>query len=136
MIAVTRDDIDVAGMIERATARSTGAVVTFVGTVRDDEVDAIEVEVYEEVALRELEEIAGEAKDRFSLHAADVVHRSGRLRVGEKIVVIVTSAGHREEAFAGCRYIIERLKERVPIWKREIGPDGERWVPGEHDPSR
>ena len=65
---------------------------------------------------------------RFHLMAAEVVHRTGSLAVGESILAIVCSAAHREEAFSGCRYIIEELKKRAPLWKKELGEKGERWV--------
>lgn len=132
MIAITKDGIDIEGLIAAAKTRKTGAIVTFVGTVRDDGIESLDVEVYEEVALRELEEIAACATEQFSLEGVDIVHRSGHLHIGDTIVVIVAAAGHRGDAFAGCRFVIEQLKERVPIWKQETGSSGKRWVPGEH----
>ena len=100
----------------------------FLGTVRDDGIEMMELEAFRDAALAELEGIRNEAVSRFGLKAAEVVHRIGRLSVGDNIVAIVCSAAHREEAFHGCRYIIEELKKRAPIWKKEIGENGERWV--------
>ncbi len=74
-----------------------------------------------------------EAVSLFGLKSADIIHRVGSLSVGENIVAIVCSAAHREEAFQGCRYVIEELKSRVPIWKKEIGDEGSRWVGKEGD---
>ncbi|MGC9436282.1 MAG: molybdenum cofactor biosynthesis protein MoaE [Methanomicrobiales archaeon] len=131
MISITRDPIDAGALIEAARRPETGALVTFTGTVRDDGIEAMELEAYVEVAVRELEVIRDRAMAAFPISSVDVVHRIGSLRVGETILVIVVGAGHRREAFAACEYILERIKESVPIWKKEIGGDGERWVPGE-----
>ena len=76
--------------------------------------------------------IAREATARFGLQHVDIIHRIGRLLIGENILIIVVSAGHRPEAYAGSRYIIEEIKKSVPVWKKELTKDGGRWVPGEH----
>lgn len=128
MIEITEEDFSLDEMIKRARSKDAGAVVTFLGTVRDDDMKRMEVEAFREAALAELEAIREEAMSRFSLKAAEVVHRTGSLDVGENIVAIVCSAAHREEAFSGCRYIIEELKKRAPLWKKELGEKGERWV--------
>lgn len=128
MIEITEEDFSLDEMIKRARSKDAGAIVTFLGTVRDDGMKRMEVEAFREAALVELEAIREEAMSRFSLKAAEVVHRTGSLDVGENIVAIVCSAAHREEAFSGCRYIIEELKKRAPLWKKELGEKGERWV--------
>ena len=129
MIEITEKDFSLDEMIKRARSKDAGAIVTFLGTVRDDDgIERMEVEAFLEAAQAELEAIEEEARSRFSLKAVEVVHRTGSLAVGESIVAIVCSAGHREEAFSGCRYIIEELKKRAPLWKKEIGDKGERWV--------
>lgn len=132
MISVTRDDFDVNAELDRVRRPDMGGLVTFLGIVRDDGgLEAMELEAYEEVAVEELETIRGEAFSRFPIGAVTVIHRIGRLRVGENILLIIVGAGHRKEAFDACEYILERIKQSVPIWKKEIGKDGERWVPGE-----
>ncbi|BBL68337.1 molybdenum cofactor biosynthesis protein MoaE [Methanoculleus chikugoensis] len=132
MIGITRDVIDAGAMIEAAKRPGMGALVTFCGVVRDDDgIERMELEVYEEVAVRELEAIRDEALREYPIESVDIVHRVGSLRVGENILLIVVGAGHRKEAFDACEYILERIKQSVPIWKKEIGKDGERWVPGE-----
>ncbi|KAF5082933.1 molybdenum cofactor biosynthesis protein MoaE [Methanoculleus horonobensis] len=132
MIGVTEDDFDVNAVIDRVRKPDMGALVTFLGTVRDDGgTEVMELEAYEEVAVRELETIRDEAFARYPIAAVEIIHRIGRLRVGENILLIVVGAGHRKEAFDACEYILERIKESVPIWKKEIGEGGERWVPGE-----
>jgi len=131
MISVTRDDFDVNAVIDRVKRPDMGALVTFLGVVRDDGIEVMDLEAYEEVAVKEMETIRDEAFAEFPIEAVDIIHRVGRLRVGENILLIVVGAGHRKEAFDACEYILERIKQSVPIWKKEIGKDGERWVPGE-----
>ena len=128
MIEITEQDFSLDEMIKKARRTDAGAVVTFLGTVRDDGIEMMELESFRESALQELESIRGEAVARFGLKSAEIVHRIGLLSVGDNIVAIVCSAAHRDEAFLGCRYIIEELKKRAPIWKKEIGENGERWV--------
>ena len=131
MIEIAEKEISLERMIERVRRNEAGAVVSFLGTVRDDGIEGMEVEAFRDPALSELEAIRQEAMSRFSLTAAEVAHRTGSLAVGESIVAIVCSAAHREEAFSGCRYILEQLKSRAPLWKKEISADGGgRWVEG------
>jgi molybdopterin synthase catalytic subunit len=132
MIAIQSDDVDIGALIAAAKKQGTGAIVVFDGVVRDDEITEMELEAYEEIALHELEKIARDAADIFKLLHVDIIHRIGRLLVGENILIIVVSAGHRPEAYAGSRYIIEEIKKGVPIWKKELTKQGGRWVPGEH----
>ena len=132
MIAIQTADVDIGALIAAAKKHGTGAVVVFDGVVRDDEISEMELEAYEEVAVKELEKIAKEATDQFMLLHVDIIHRIGRLKVSENILIIVVSAGHRPDAYAGSRYILEEIKKGVPIWKKELTNDGGRWVPGEH----
>jgi molybdopterin synthase catalytic subunit len=128
VIEIIEGDFSIQELVERAKRPEAGAVVAFLGTVRDGGLQSLEIEAYREAALPELELIREEAVSRFRLLSADIVHRIGSLAVGENIVLIVVSAAHREEAFGGCRYILEELKERVSVWKKEIGGDASRWV--------
>ena len=128
MIEITKEDFSIDEMVKRAKREDAGAIVTFLGTVRNDGIDIMELEAFREVLLPELEGIRDEAVSRYSLKSVEIIHRIGSLHVGENIVAIVCSAGHRDEAFQGCRYIIEELKKRAPIWKKEIGKNGESWV--------
>jgi molybdopterin synthase catalytic subunit len=132
MIAIQTGDVDIGALIAAAKKQGTGAVVVFDGVVRDDEITEMELEAYEDIALQELEKIARDATDQFRLLHVDIIHRIGRLLVGANILIIVVSAGHRTEAYAGSRYIIEEIKKGVPIWKKELTKEGGRWVPGEH----
>jgi molybdopterin synthase catalytic subunit len=132
MIRITRDDFDVDDELRRMRKPSVGGLVTFVGTVRESseegEVSRMEIEVYPEMAEKQLQAIREEAIGRFGVLDVLVVHRYGDLRVGDNIVLVAVSAGHRGEAFDACRYVVDELKRRVPIWKREHTPSGARWV--------
>ena len=132
MIRIQHGDVDIGSLITAAKKPGTGAVVVFDGIVRDDGITEMDLEAYEDVAVPEMEKIARAATEQFHLLHVDIVHRIGRLSVGENILVIVVSAGHRPDAYAGSRYIIEEIKKSVPIWKKELTRDGGRWVPGEH----
>jgi molybdopterin synthase catalytic subunit len=131
-IKVQTEDVDIGALIQAARRPGTGAVVVFDGIVRDDDITEMELEAYEDVAGAEMEKIAKQATEQFHLLHVDIIHRIGRLAIGENILVIVVSAGHRQEAYAGSRYIIEEVKKSVPIWKKELTRDGGRWVAGEH----
>lgn len=128
LIKITEEDFSLDEMVRAAKRNDAGAVVTFLGTVRDDGIVEMELEAYREAAQTMLEHIQEEAESRFNLKSVQIIHRIGLLSVGDNIVAIVCAAGHRDEAFQGCRYIIEELKSKVPIWKKEIGKDEERWV--------
>jgi molybdopterin synthase catalytic subunit len=135
LIRVQREDIDVDAVLESVRTLGSGCVVGFLGTVRDTSegraVERMSVEVYEDMAVRQLSAIRDEAVERFGVHRVSVVHRYGDLLVGDSIVYIAVSAGHRDEAFTACRYVIDELKERVPLWKKEYTANGEVWVEGE-----
>ena len=129
--ALTAGPIDVEALETDLADHGHGAVVTFVGRARnrsDDgrEVVELQYEVFPEMAESVLGEIAAEAERRFGAQVA-VMHRHGLVRIGEAAVAIVTSAPHREEAYAANRHVIEAIKERLPIWKRERFADGSEW---------
>ena len=112
-----------------------GARSVFEGTVRDTndghDVKKLEYECYESLAMKEGSKILGEAIEKFGLIDAFCIHRIGTLEVGETAVIVVATSGHRDEAFKGCRYIIDEVKYRVPIWKKEHYQDGEtEWLKG------
>jgi molybdopterin synthase catalytic subunit len=132
MIRVTPEDFSVDAEVKQMRRASVGGIVTFVGIVRGEsegeQVDLMEIEVYPEMAEKQLGLIVKEAVERFSVEDIRIIHRYGRLQVGDNIVLIAISAGHRAEAFKACMYLIDELKKRVPIWKREYTPSGAHWV--------
>ena len=135
MIKIQREDIDIEKEIVSVRTPSTGGIVTFLGTVRNNalgrDVAKMNIEVYEVMALKQLEAIRGEAIEKYGVNEVTVIHRYGELEVMDNIVFISVSAGHRKEAFDACMYIIDELKQRVPIWKKEITAEGDFWVEGE-----
>jgi molybdopterin synthase catalytic subunit len=136
LIEITREAIRPQSVIDRVLSDKCGAVVTFIGTVRNNfegkRVLYLEYEAYPEMARKKLAEIAVEVKSQWPVEEVAVTHRLGRLDIGEISVVIAVSAGHRVAAFQGCQYAIDRIKEIVPIWKKEFYEDGAAWIEGPH----
>lgn len=132
---LTSSVIDIAGVSRRIVPPECGATVTLDGYVRQytngRETLYLEYEGYEPMALKEMEKIVVAAKEQFEISHVGIVHRLGRLEIGETSVVISVSAPHRKAAFAACEWIIRELKRTVPIWKKEIYADGAHWVEGE-----
>jgi molybdopterin synthase catalytic subunit len=131
--AITTDPIDAAAVLARVASVSHGATVLFVGTVRDHNegqgVSGLDYTAYEAMALDELDRIVGEAHDRFDGASVAAVHRVGTLGPGEVSVAVAASHAHRASAFDAARYVIEEVKRRLPVWKREHYVDGTReWV--------
>jgi molybdopterin synthase catalytic subunit len=128
-IAVQPEPFDQAEAL-RGFGGTAGAIVTFTGVVRDDtgRMQALELEHYPGMTERAITAIAGEARARWSLSDVLVIHRYGRLAVGEQIMMVATAARHRREAFEAAEFLMDFLKSRAPFWKKEIGPDGQSWV--------
>ena len=116
----------------RAGSQRIGGIATFIGCARDfsegREVSRISFDAYGSMALVEMRKLRDEAIERFGLLDARIVHRVGIIEAGEQIVLIATGAEHRAAAFEACRWLIDELKQRVPIWKKEVTPQGEAWV--------
>jgi molybdopterin synthase catalytic subunit len=134
--ALVRDPIDPGAVLARVGHREDGAALLFVGVVRNHAqgraVEGLRYDAYEEMAAEVLRAIAQEASQALGTDRIAVVHRVGELSVGETSVAIAVSSPHRAEAFAASRYVIEEIKKRLPVWKRESYADGgEAWVPGE-----
>ena len=133
--AVVRDPIDPAEILARVGANEDGAALLFVGVVRDyndgRSVGCVRYDAYEQMAVAVLTEIAGEASDMLGTDRIAVVHRVGDLVVGDVSVAIAVSSPHRAEAFEASRFVIEEIKKRLPVWKKERYGDGvEEWVVG------
>ena len=137
LISLTRDPIDTRVLIERTQRDGDGAVVTFEGVVRDNTkgraTEFLEYECYEAMALRLMEDLAADLRAKYAIDQVAIVHRLGKLGVGEASVVIVVAAPHRKPAFDACFEAINCLKATVPIWKKEHFTDGAVWVEGEWD---
>ena len=133
MFRIVEEPIEVGTLVTGAFRPDCGAVATFVGTTRIDEssgasVEYLEYEAYRPMADRKLEEIGTEIRERWGIGEVYIVHRVGRVYPGEPSVLIVVAAPRRGPAFEASRYAIERIKETVPIWKREVWSDGYVWV--------
>ena len=130
LVRLVREPIDVSSLTARAAG--DGAVALFIGVVRNEnggrDVLHLEYEAYEEMALPLMEEIAAETARRFPVTDVRLVHRLGRLEIGEASVAVAISSPHRAEAFAACRFAIDTLKAQVPIWKKELYADGWEWL--------
>ena len=132
---VTREKIDLNGLLARAKNAAAGAVLLFSGDVRDHSedwaVDFLEYETHESMAQKQIAEIVVEAKNRWELHHVEVVHRFGKMQISDCSIGIVVSSSHRKDAYAASRFIIDTVKKSVPIWKKEHFRNGQAiWVEG------
>ena len=135
LVAVTSAPLDLAGLVGAlGEGTADGAVASFVGLVRDHNqgrrVSFLEYEAYEPLAIRALNRILEEARDAWPGARVGVHHRIGRIELGDASVIIVAASAHRADAFAACRYTIERVKQIVPIWKHEHFEGGDVWLEG------
>jgi molybdopterin synthase catalytic subunit len=132
MVELTRDPISLDRTLTLVASPAAGAVCLFLGVVRDNNeghgVSKIQYEAYEDMAREQLEAVEREIRERWPVTGVALVHRLGLLTVGEASVVVAVSSGHRGESFEACRHGIDRLKQLVPIWKKEFTPDGISWV--------
>jgi molybdopterin synthase catalytic subunit len=131
-ILITHTPLDPDAVTALVRAPNNGAVVTFLGATRNETegrpVRHLEYEAYQEMAERELRKILGEMEERWGITDAAVAHRLGHLEIGDISLVVAVASPHRKEAFAACAYAVDRIKETVPIWKKEFFSDGSVWV--------
>ena len=139
IVALTREPIDRDALVAALQQPGDGAVVVFDGIVRDNtrgrKTLHLDYEAYEEMALDQMQKLAREAGERFAIDRVGVVHRLGRLEIGESSIVIVVTSAHRAAAFDACRWLIDTLKRTVPVWKKEHFTDGAVWKDGEPFPA-
>jgi len=132
---ITREPLDVGAIARRVVPETCGAIVTLDGFVRQytkgRETLYLEYEGYEPMALKEMEKLIARAREQFEIAHVSIVHRLGKIEIGETSVVISVAAPHRRSAFEACEWLIKELKRTVPIWKKEVYSDGENWVEGE-----
>lgn len=138
MILITDKLIDTESVTNSVRSDSNGAVITFLGTTRDTTagrtVRYLEYEAYRPMADQTLKQIVNEINERWSIRDVAIAHRVGRLEISDISLVVAVSAPHRRDAFLACQYSVDRIKQIVPIWKKEMFEDGEIWVgsDGEH----
>lgn len=134
-VSVSESPIEASALVEFVQHPTVGAVVTFLGTVRNHApgkagVTHLVYEAYREVVESKIGELVGEARQKWPIVAVAVAHRVGRVDVGESSVGVAVSSAHRADAFEAARYLIDELKSRAPIWKQEHWPGGEEWIEG------
>ena len=134
LIRVTADSLDAAEAIASVASPRAGAINVFLGVVRDNNlgrsVEYLDYEAYPSMAEKVMREIAEESVVRFGFEDVAVLHRTGRLEIGETSLLIAVSSGHRAESFEGGHWLVNEIKKRVPVWKKEVWADGESWVEG------
>ena len=132
---ITEKPLDVGEIARRVVLPECGATVTLDGYVRKftkgRETEHLVYEAYEPMALKEMEKLTRKAHEQFEISNVGIVHRLGKLEIGETSVVIAVSSPHRRAAFEACEWLIKELKRTVPIWKKEVYADGEVWIEGE-----
>ena len=133
LIAISAEAIDVAQVLAAVQDDRAGAINTFIGTVRNRnegrDVVALDYEAYDAMAVRQLQHVVAQARERWPMLArVAVVHRKGALTIGDVAVVVAVATPHRGESFAACEFIIDTLKQVVPIWKKEQYQDGTSWI--------
>src|ERR1700752_2014935 len=138
---LTTDPLEITSVARRVLSPECGATVTLDGYARKftKNIETGEIretlylvyEAYEEMALKEMAKLVEAAKEKFEISNVGIVHRTGRLEIGETSVVISVAAPHRKDAFAACEWLIRELKRTVPIWKKEVYADGEQWIEGD-----
>jgi len=134
LISITEKPIDVNKLFNDVSDQSSGATVLFTGTVRDhneqDKVSKLHYEAYQEMAKKILQEIENEIHTKWKINKFVAIHRIGTLQIGEVSVAIAVSAEHRKEAFDACKFGIDSIKEKAPIWKKEFAESGTEWIEG------
>jgi molybdopterin synthase catalytic subunit len=141
LIEVTAEPLEPQRLIDEVRRDESGAVAVFLGVVRNNNLGHrvlyLEYDAYPEMATKMMRQIAEEAMERWPLSDVAMQHRSGRLKIGEASLAIAVSSPHRREAFEACHHLVDRFKEVVPIWKKEVREGGEVWIEGErpkHEP--
>jgi molybdopterin synthase catalytic subunit len=135
LVEVTAEPLTAEPFVRHVRRDDSGAVALFLGVMRDNShgrrVLYLEYDAYPEMAKRKLREVADEARARWPIIEVAIGHRTGRLEIGETSMVVAVSSAHRQDAFAACHHIVDRIKEVVPIWKKEVWEGGEAWIEGE-----
>ena len=132
MFEIKKAPLIVEEVVEKVRSDSCGAIATFIGTVRNasmgKKVVYLEYDAYEEMAVKKMSAVGQEVKEKWNVDKMAITHRIGKLDIGEMSVVIAISSPHRKDALEACQYTIDRIKQIVPIWKKEVWEDGEIWI--------
>ena len=137
MFEITEKPLDPAPLVESVRRDEAGAIALFYGIVRNENlgraVSYLEYDAYPEMAIKKMKEVAEELRARFPVTGVGVMHRIGRLEIGETSLLVAVSSAHRREAFEACHFAVDRVKQIGPVWKKEVWADGEEWIEG-HTP--
>ena len=137
MFEITDKPLDPAPLVESVRRDDAGAIALFYGIVRNENlgraVSYLEYDAYPEMAIKKMKEVAEELRARFPVTGVGVMHRIGRLEIGETSLLVAVSSPHRAAAFEACHHAVDRIKQIVPVWKKEVWADGEEWIEG-HTP--
>jgi molybdopterin synthase catalytic subunit len=135
LIRITRDPLDPKPFVQHVRRDESGAVALFLGVARNNNLGRrvlrLEYDAYPEMAERKLRQVAEEMASRWPITDIAIAHRIGRLEIGETSLVVAVSSPHRKEAFDACQQTVDRIKEVVPIWKKEVWEGGATWIEGE-----
>lgn len=138
LFEMTAEPLDANRVVGHVRQNEAGAVALFYGVVRDNNLGRkvlyLEYDAYPEMATKVMERIAGEIRERFGVIEIAIQHRTGRLEIGETSLLVAVSSAHRREAFEACHALVDRFKEEVPIWKKEVFEGGEEWIEGDLSP--
>jgi molybdopterin synthase catalytic subunit len=134
MFEVTQRPLDPAPLVAAVRRNESGAVVLFYGVARNENLGRrvlwLEYDAYPEMAMKKLREVGDEVRAKFPVTGIGILHRTGRVEIGEASLLVAVSSGHRKEAFAACHYAVDRVKQVVPVWKKEVFEGGEEWIEG------
>ena len=134
MFEITTEPLDPGPLVEAVRRDESGAIALFYGVVRNENLGRnvlwLEYDAYPEMAIKKMREVADEVRAKFPVTGVGVLHRIGRLEIGETSLLVAVSSGHRKEAFEACHYAVDRIKQIVPVWKKEVFEGGEEWVEG------
>ncbi|HZP56892.1 MAG TPA: molybdenum cofactor biosynthesis protein MoaE [Dehalococcoidia bacterium] len=134
MFLITPEPLDPRPLVEAVRTDDAGAVVLFYGVVRNENLGRrvlyLEYDAYEAMALKKMREVADEVRARFPVTGLGIAHRTGRVEIGETSLLVAVATPHRKEGFEACHFAVDRIKETVPIWKKEVWEDGSEWVEG------
>ena len=134
MFEITTEPLDPGPLVEAVRRDESGAIALFYGVVRNENLGRnvlwLEYDAYPEMAIKKMREVADEVRAKFPVTGVGVLHRIGRLKIGETSLLVAVASGHRKEAFEACHYAVDRIKQIVPVWKKEVFEGGEEWVEG------
>ncbi len=137
MFEITESPLDPAPLVAAVRRDESGAIALFYGVVRNENlgrvVQYLEYDAYPAMAIKKMREVADEVRAKYAITGIGVLHRTGRLEIGETSLLVAVSSGHRAEAFDACHFAVDRIKQIVPVWKKEVWEDGSAWIEG-HKP--